>query len=133
MIFTLPSWAQNGESYGDLMTSQVRSGKLSSPERLRSFIVDGKLHLSLRDAVVLTLENNSQIRVQQTQVQSSKFALLETHAPFDPTFAASYNVNDSVTPPFSALQGTGSVNVNLKNTIQFAQFNYTQEIGRAHV
>src|SRR5690348_1118054 len=126
MIFTLPSSAQNGESYGDLMTPQVRSGKLSTPERLRSFIVDGKLRLSLRNAVVLTLENNSQIRVQQTPVESSKFALLETHAPFDPTFTVSYNVNDSVTPPFSALQGTGGVNVILKNTIQFAQFNYTQ-------
>jgi len=126
MIFALPSWAQNGESYGDLMTPRVRSGKLNPPEHLRSFIVDGKLRLGLRDAVVLTLENNSQIRVQQTQVESSKFALLETHAPFDPTFTASYNVNDSVTPPFSALQGTGGVNVNLKNTVQFAQFNYTQ-------
>ena len=126
IIFTLPSRAQTGESYGDLLASQVRSGKLSTPEHLRSFIVDGKLHLGVRDAVVLTLENNSQIRVQQTPVESSKFALLETHAPFDPTFTGSYNVNDSVTPPFSALQGTGGVNVNLKNTIQFAQFNYTQ-------
>lgn len=126
MIFTPPIWAQNGETYGNLMTPQVRSGKLSTPERLRSFIVDGKLRLTLRDAVVLTLENNSQIRVQETQVESSKFLLLETHAPFDPTITASYNVNDSVTPPVTALQGTGGVNVNFKNTTQFAQFNYTQ-------
>ena len=126
MIFTLPSWAQTGETYGNLMTPQVRSGKLSTPERMRSFIVDGKLRLTLRDAVVLTLENNSQIRVQETQVESSKFALLDTHAPFDPTVTASYNVNDSVMPPFSQLQGTGGVNVNLKSTTQFAQLNYTQ-------
>jgi outer membrane protein len=126
MIFTLPSWAQNKETYGNLMTPQVRSGKLNPPEPLRNFIVDGKLRLNLRDAVVLTLENNSQIRVQQTQVESSKFALLGTHTPFDPIVTASYNVNDSVMPPFSALQGTGGVNVNLKSTTQFAQFNYTQ-------
>lgn len=126
MIFTLPSWAQNGETYGSLVTPQVRSSKLSSPEHLRSFIVDGKLRLGLRDAVVLTLENNSQIRVQETQVESAKFALLATHAPFDPAITASYNVNDSITPPVTQLQGTGGVNVNLKNTVQFAQFNYTQ-------
>lgn len=126
MIFTPPSWAQTGETYGNLMTPQVRSGKLSTPERMRSFIVDGKLRLTLRDAVVLTLENNSQIRVQETQVESSKFALLDTHAPFDPTVTASYNVNDSVMPPFSQLQGTGGVNVNLKSTTQFAQLNYAQ-------
>jgi len=126
MILTRPIWAQTGEGYGDLMTAQVRSGKLGPPEHIRSYIVDGKLRLSLRDAVVLTLENNSFVRVQETQVESSKFALLGTHAPFDPTVTTSYNVNDQVTPPFSALQGTGGVNVNLKSTTQFAQFNYTQ-------
>ena len=61
----LPSWAQKGEGYGDLMTPQVRSGKLGAPEHLRSYIVDGKLRLSLRDAVVMTLENNSLVRVQE--------------------------------------------------------------------
>jgi outer membrane protein len=126
IIFTISSWAQQGESYGDLMTPQVRSSKLGAPEHLKDYVVDGKLRLSLRDAIVLTLENNSQVRVQETQVESSKFALLGTHAPFDPTVTTSYNVNDSVSPPFSALQGTGGVNVNLKSTTQFAQFNYTQ-------
>ena len=126
MIFALPLWAQTGEAYGDFITAQVRSGKLGPPEHIRSYIADGKLRLSLRDAVVLTLENNSQVRVQETQVESSKFALLGAHSPFDPAITSSYNVNDSVTPPVSALQGTGGVNVNLKNTVQFAQFNYSQ-------
>ena len=128
LIFTLPIWAQAGEGYGDLLTAQVRSGKLGPPEHFRDYIVDGKLRLSLRDAVVLTLENNSQVRVQETRVESSKFAVLGAHAPFDSTITSSYNVNDSVTPPVSALQGTGGVNVNLKNTIQFAQFNYSQTL-----
>lgn len=128
LIFTLPIWAQAGEGYGELLTAQVRSGKLGPPEHFRDYIVDGKLRLSLRDAVVLTLENNTQVRVQETQVESSKFAVLGAHAPFDSTIMSSYNVNDSVTPPVSALQGTGGVNVNLKNTIQFAQFNYSQTL-----
>ena len=36
MLSSLPSRAQKGESYGNLMTPQVRSGKLSGPEHLRS-------------------------------------------------------------------------------------------------
>jgi outer membrane protein TolC len=125
-IFTLPGWAQTGEGYNDLMTPQVRSGQISSPEHIRSHIVDGKLRLSLRDAVVLTLENNSLVRVQEGQVEASKFTLLGAHAPFDPTVTSSYNVNDSTTPPVSILQGTGGLNVNLKSTTQFAQLSYSE-------
>jgi len=127
-IFTLPVWAQTGEGYGDLMTAQVRSGKLGPPEHIRSYIVDGKLRLSLRDAVVLTLENNSFVRVQETQVESSKFALLGAYSPFDPSITSSYNVNSTSAPPVSTLQGTGGLNVTVKSTTQFAQFNYSQTL-----
>ena len=125
---SLQSLAQQSESYGDLLTPQVRSGKLSTPEHLRNYVVDGKLRLSLRDAVVLTLENNSFIRVQQTQVESSKFALLGAHSPFDPTITSSYNLTDVTAPAVSAIQGTGGQNVNVKNTSQFAQLNYSQTL-----
>ncbi len=122
----LPSFAQKGEGYGDLMTPQVQSDKLGAPEHLRSYIVDGKLQLSLRDAVVLTLENNSFVRVQETQVETSKFALLGTHAPFDPVVTSLYNITSTTTAPYTSLQGTGGAETNFKNTSQVAQFNYSQ-------
>lgn len=121
-----PLWAQKGEGYRDFMTPQTRSDKLGMPEHLRTYLVDGKLRLSLRDAVVLTLENNSFVRVQETQVEFSKFALLGAYSPFDPTVTSSYNINSTTTPPVSQLQGTGSQNVNVESTTQFAQFNYSQ-------
>lgn len=126
MALLLPAWAQKGEGYGDMMTAQVRSDKLGMPEHLRNYLVEGKLRLSLRDAVVLTLENNSLVRVQETQVEFSKFSLLGTHSPFDPVVTGSYNINDTVTPPVSQLQGTGGQNVNVESTIQVTQFNYSQ-------
>ena len=122
----LPVFGQKAESYGDLLTPQVRSGKLSTPENMRNYVVEGKLRLSLRDAVVLTLENNSLVRIQETQVESSKFALLGAHSPFDPTVISSYNLTDVKAPAVSAIQGTGGQNVNVKNTTQFTQFNYSQ-------
>jgi outer membrane protein len=126
MVFLPALWAQKGEGYRDFMTPQTRSDKLGMPEHLRNYLVDGKLRLSLRDAVVLTLENNSFVRVQETQVESSKFALLGAYTPFDPTVTSSYNINSTLTPPVSQLQGTGSQNVNVESTTQFAQFNYSQ-------
>jgi outer membrane protein len=123
--FTPQSWAQKGETYGQLLTPQVRADKLGAPEHLRNYVIDGKLTLSLRDAVVLTLENNSLVRVQETQIESSKFALLGAHAPFDPLLTAYYNVNSSTSAPFSQLQGTGAATTFISTT-QNAQFNYSQ-------
>src|SRR5277367_3948453 len=99
ILFGLPAWAQKGEGYGDLAAPQVRSDKLGAPEHLRNYVVDGKLKLSLQDAVVLTLENNSFIRIQETQVEFSKFSLLGVHSPFDPVVSALYNVNSTSSPP----------------------------------
>ena len=118
-------WAQQREGYGDLLTHQVRSDKLGAPEHLRNYLVDGKLRLGLRDAVVLTLENNSFVRIQETQVEFSKFALLGAHAPFDPVLTSAYNITSTTTPPFSQLQGTGTAPT-VNSTTQFAQFNYAE-------
>jgi outer membrane protein len=126
MVFGLRLSAQTGESRQDLTTPQVRSDKLGTPEGLRRFVVEGKLRLSLRDAVVVTLENNSLVKVQETQVESSKYALLGAHAPFDPVITSTDSFLDTVSPPFSTLEGTGSTNVNFKNTIKNLQFGYFQ-------
>jgi len=124
-VFLLPMWAQKGEGYGDLMTPQVRSDKLGMPEQLRSYLAEGKLRLSLQDAVVLTLENNSFVRVQETQVEFTKFALLGAHSPFDPVVTGSYNANNTSSPPLTTLGGTG-VSLATKSIIKTAQVNFSQ-------
>jgi len=124
LLLVAPVSGQQKEGYGDLVTARVRSGKLGTPENLRNYLVEGKLRLSLRDAVVLTLENNSFVRIQETQVEAAKVALLGAHQPFDPLLTSSYNVNSSSTPPYSTLQGTGTSAVN--TTTQIAQFNYAE-------
>lgn len=128
LLLIAPLWAQEGESYGKLMTNQLRSGALSTPGSLRTYVVDGKLRLSLRDAVVLTIENNTAVRVQETQIESSKFALLGAHSPFDPLITSTDNITSSVSPPFAFLQETGGniFNTNFKNTTKNLQVNYSQ-------
>jgi len=124
-VFVFPLCAQN-EGYRDYATPQIRSGKLERPQHLRSYVIEGKLRLSLRDAVVLTLENNSEVRVRETQVETSKFSLLGAHGPFDPVLSSVDNINSTTSPPYTFLQGTGSSNVNFKSTTKSIQFNYSQ-------
>src|SRR5271167_2181961 len=79
----LQARAQTPETYRGLTNKQLLSNKLPTPEHLRDYLADGKLRLSLHDAVLLTLENNSNVRIEETQVETEKFALLRTYQPFD--------------------------------------------------
>jgi len=117
--------AKQGESYHDFMTPQLRSDKLGSPENLRAYLVEGKLRLSLRDAVILTLENNSFVRIQETDVEFSKFNLLGAHAPFDPLITGSYNANNTTSPPGGTFSTTG-VPLATKSITRAAQINFSQ-------
>jgi outer membrane protein len=125
LIFALPCAAQQHESYDDLATPQVRSDRLAAPEHLRNYVTEGKLRLALQDAIVLALENNSLVRVQETQIESAKFTLLGSHQPFDPIITSFYNVNSSSSAPFSQLQGTGAASTFISTT-QVAQFTYSE-------
>lgn len=121
------SHAQSGESYRSLLTPGVRAGKLSSPEHLKAYLQDGKIRITLRDAILLALENDSDIRLQETQIESRKFALLSAFQPFDPLLQSYFQVNRSSSPTYTQLQGVGaSVNSALNNLTQTGQINYTQ-------
>lgn len=125
-LFSLRAWAQKGEGYGDLVTPQVRSAKLPPPEHLRDHVVEGKLRLSLQDAVALTLENNSNIRIEETQVESNKFSLLRSFQPFDPQLQGIFGINRFSSQVYlitqEALPGTTALNSLTHN----GQINYTQ-------
>jgi outer membrane protein len=127
LLATLPIGAQSPESYRGMVTPQLRSGKLSPPEHLKDYVKDGKLSISLRDAVFLTLENNSAIRIQQTQVGSSEFSLLSTYSTFDPLIQAYVEAERYSYPGDSELQGVGeSSNATLNSLTQIAQASYTE-------
>jgi outer membrane protein len=121
------SSAQKDNNFHGILTTRVLSAKLPPPEHLREYVVDGKLRLSLRDAILLALENNSNIRVEETQVENQRFALLRTYAPFDPALQSVFSVNRSSYPGYSQLQGVGvSSNAILNSLNQSIQVGYTQ-------
>lgn len=116
--------AQTRENYRALLTAQVRSPKTATPQHLHDYVVDGKLRLSLHDAVVLALENNSGIRVQEASVETAKFSLLRSFQPFDPKFQSVFTGRRSSYPGFSQIQGTGTFN----DLNQSALLSYTQTL-----
>jgi len=70
----LAARAQNPDSYRGMLTARVKADKLPAPAHLTDYVRDGKLSLSLRDAILLTLENNSNVQIDETQVEGHKFA-----------------------------------------------------------
>ena len=121
-----PADAQSPESYSALLTQQVKSGKLSPPAHVQDYVIDGRLHLRLQDAVRLALENNSNIRIEETQVEAQKFSLLGAYKPFDPLIQSTANINRLSYSGYSQLQGVGDTNAALNTLSQTVQASYTQ-------
>jgi outer membrane protein TolC len=123
----LPAGSQAPESYHGLLTSRVRSGKLAPSDRLMAYVRDGKLSLGLRDAILLTLAGNSNIQIDETQIEAQKFVLLGAFSPFDPSLQSSLNINRYSSPAYSQLQGVGVSNTATYNSLsQTGQLSYTQ-------
>ena len=117
---------QSGESYRVLLTKRVKSDKLPASDRIKSYVENGKIRLSLRDAILLTLENNSDIQIEETQIEFGKFSLLSAYQPFDPLLQSSLNINRISSPTYSQLQGAGQSTTALNSLSQLGQISYTQ-------
>jgi outer membrane protein TolC len=124
VVSALTAYTQTRENYHSFLTAQVRSPKPAGPQHFHDYVVDGKLRLSLHDALVLTLENNSAIRVQEASVESAKFLLLRSFQPFDPKVQSVFTVRRSSYPGFSQTQGAGTFD----DLNQSAQLTYTQTL-----
>ena len=127
LLAFIPSHGQSPESYRAMLTARVRADKLPPPLHLQDYVKDGKLTLGLRDAILLTLENNSNIYIEETQIEAQKFALLGQFSPFDPSLQSSINVSRYSSPTYSQLQGVGVTgNTTLNSLNQIGQISYTQ-------
>jgi outer membrane protein len=119
--------SQSPENYRGLLTPRVRARNLPASTHLQSYVQDNKLRLGLRDAVILALENDSDIQIQETSIEARKFALLGVWSPFDPNLQSNLNINRYSSPGYSQLQGIGvSANATLNSLTQGGQINYIQ-------
>ena len=110
------------ESYRGLTNPKAVSGVLPAAQHLSDYVVDGKLTLSLHDAIILTLENNTQIRMNELQIENEKYSLLRNYQPFDPSIIASFNPQRSVQQSSTQLAGAST----LSSLTQTGQLTYSQ-------
>lgn len=75
---------------------------------LQERIVDGKLHLRLRDFLILVLKNATDIRLTRLDVYTAADQITLAKSPFDPTLALGYNTLRTVTPLFFEVGGLGT-------------------------
>jgi outer membrane protein TolC len=94
---------------GNLFHRPTAPMQVQGPSRVDEFIVDGKLRLSMENAILLTLLNNSDVNVDRAQFDLSQFAVLRAHAPFDPVFVAGFAPTRSVSPSDSSLNGASTL------------------------
>lgn len=75
---------------------------------LNSRIIDGKIHLVLKDFLALVLQNSPDIQLTRLDVYTPADQLISAHAPFNPTLDLNFNAIRSVTPFSSSIAGSVS-------------------------
>jgi outer membrane protein len=89
---------------GPYRPMQSAEPALTNSPRIEQLVQNGKLMLSLQDAISLALENNMAIDVERYVPWLDQVSLLRAKSginglvPFDPTFTSNLNIQDSVTP-----------------------------------
>ncbi len=129
--FAVPGWAQTTrqpETYRGLTNLQAVSNTLPGAQYMRDHLVDGKLRLTLQDAVAVTLANNSNVRLQELNIENTKYALLSAHSPFDPSVQGSFNAQRSISQAYTQLSGVPALGAPLSTLNQFTQLTYGQTL-----
>ncbi|HEY5027544.1 MAG TPA: TolC family protein [Candidatus Angelobacter sp.] len=96
-------------STGNLIHRPAAPTQVQGPSRVDEFIVAGKLRLSLEDAVLLTLLNNSDLSVDRAQFDLSQFAVQRARSPFDPLLITGFAPTRSISPSASSLNGAATL------------------------
>jgi outer membrane protein TolC len=78
---------------------------LQPPVKLRDYVLDGKLRLSLRAYLDLVVANNTDIGVQKLTLEIPKNAIQRAFSVFDPFVTTSFSATRAQTPTTNALEG----------------------------
>lgn len=112
--------------FRQLVFPPLLPAQVSGPEGLRDYVTEGKLRLTLADAIRLTLLNNTDVRINQQQVEQAKFGVLNAYQPFAPTLNSFFNTSRSSQPTTNQLQVGPTSTGPLSTLNQFGQSAYSQ-------
>jgi outer membrane protein len=76
--------------------------ELQDPVRLKDFVVDGKLELSLKNYLALVMSNNTDIQLQLISLEIPRNNILSQYGVWDPKAIAQFSTQRSTTVPTNA-------------------------------
>lgn len=97
--------------------------ELRDPVKLRDYVVNGRLELSLRQYLELVMANNTDIQIQFLTVEQPKNAIQAAMGVWDPIARATFQTQRSTSVPTSPLDAAGSVSQN--STVKALSQPYT--------
>jgi outer membrane protein len=103
--------------YGAPIPAQVKG-----PAELQDHVAEGKLRLTLADAIRLALLNNTDVRLNELPVETARLEVGRAYQAFDPVATSSFNAGRATTPAYTQLQGAPT----LSTLSQQAVFDYNQ-------
>jgi outer membrane protein len=77
--------------------------ELRDPVRLKDFVVDGKLELSLKHYLELVMANNTDIQIQLLTLEVPKNQIMAAYGAWDPTATTRFSTTRTTSLPTSAL------------------------------
>lgn len=131
-LMATPAWAQftgfpRTSYWNAIWQSPPTEVEIEPVSRLRDFVVDGKLTLSLQQYIELVLANHGDVQVAKLNVYSQENQVQAALSPFDPVFQTSFNATRGQTPSSDNLAG-GDVVSNLNQNGR-AAFGKTFDTG----
>jgi outer membrane protein len=125
VILGVPTLAQDAtrlETLLGISGRQKPAAPLLGPQGLQDHTANGKLVLSLDDTIRLALSNNTDIRIDRSQIEFAQNSLHRVHGPFDPLVTSSFA--DSRAKALATNQNQGATVTN--NLSQITTFGYSQ-------
>jgi outer membrane protein len=108
--------------FKNLVHRPVMPVQVPGSKALRDYVVAGELRMTLADAIRLMLLNNTDVRINQLDLETSQWAIQKAYQPFDPVGRAGFNATRANTPTSLETQGA----LTLSNLDQQTQFGYSQ-------
>ena len=101
--------------------------ELRDPVKLKDFVADGKLELSLKHYLELVLANNTDVQIQMLSLEIPKNQILSAFGAWDPTARASFSATRNTSLPTSALDVRNATSLS-KSLTQPYSLSYSQTL-----
>jgi outer membrane protein TolC len=106
---TRAPWLASGAWFRKTFFYRDVQVNLRDPVKLKDYVVDGKLTLSLRNYLDLVMSNNTDVETQRVQLEYSKNSIQRAFAVFDPLLNSSFGATRSKSAATNQLQGASVV------------------------